>query len=193
MTHKFQPINMKKLDSEWRRQNLPPLATLEKLGLMAEDIAADIGCGIGYFTIPIAEITNNMNKVYALDTSEQMLMELEKRAKTADAANVVAIKTDEYDLKLPDNSVTLALLVNVLHEIDDKDKFIQEIKRILKTKGRIAIVEWKKETMEMGPSVSHRISEDEVNEIMKANGFVLNKQIQFAEMFYGMVFDIRGV
>lgn len=187
MTHKFEPINMKKLDSEWRQQSLPPIPTLEKLGLTADDIAADIGCGIGYFTIPIAEITNNINNVYALDTSEQMLAELEKRAGIADVTNIVSIKSDEFDLKLPDESVTFALLVNVLHEIDDKQKFIQEIKRILKTKGRLAIVEWKKESMEMGPPVSHRIGLEELSEILNLEGFALNIQMEFSEVFYGLV------
>ena len=104
MTHKFEPKNKNKLDNEWRRQNIPPLPTLEKLGLSSTDIVGDIGCGIGYFSISAAEMINSHNKVYALDTSEEMLTEVEKRASVADVSNIVTIKTSEYNLKLPDGN-----------------------------------------------------------------------------------------
>ena len=68
MVHKFNPANKKKLDDPWRRENLPPILTLEKLGLIPGDTMADLGCGIGYFTIPAAEIVRESYKVFALDT-----------------------------------------------------------------------------------------------------------------------------
>ena len=187
MTHKFESKNKNKLDNEWRRQNLPPLPTLEKMGLSSTDIVADIGCGIGYFSISAAEMINSHNKVYALDTSEEMLTEVEKRASVADISNIVTIKTSEYNLKLPDGSITFALLVNVLHEIEDKMKFIREINRILKPEGKIAIIEWEKEKMEMGPPVDHRIGKDEVFSILNDFGFEISNQLKFAGMFDGLV------
>ena len=72
--HKFDPSNKSKLDNEWRREVLPPFKVLESLGLENKYIIADIGCGIGYFTIPAAELTAP-NKVYALDISGDMLAE----------------------------------------------------------------------------------------------------------------------
>ncbi|OPX93186.1 MAG: hypothetical protein A4E53_00296 [Pelotomaculum sp. PtaB.Bin104] len=69
---------------------------------------------------------------------------------------ILLLKINEYDLKLPGESITFALLVNVLHEIEDKMKFIVEVKRALKAEGKTAIIEWEKEKMEMGPPISHR-------------------------------------
>lgn len=89
--HKFDSKNRSKLDNEWRRQNLPPSKTLEWLGLKSSDAVADIGCGIGYFSIPAAEMLADRNKVFALDTSEEMLTEVEKRALVAGVSNVVTI------------------------------------------------------------------------------------------------------
>ena len=188
MTHKIEPINKNKLDNEWRRENLPPLQTLEKLGLMPSDIVADIGYGIGYFPIPAAEILSERNKVFALDTSDEMLSEVEKRAVIASVSNIVTIKTGEYDLKLPEESITFALLINVLHEIEDKQRFIRDIKRVLKPEGRIVIIEWKKGSMEMGPPIAHRIGSEEVAVLLNSDGFNLSKEMQFADIFYGLVF-----
>jgi ubiquinone/menaquinone biosynthesis C-methylase UbiE len=187
MTHKFDPINISRLDNEWRRQNIPPLPTLEKLGLSSTDIVADIGCGIGYFTIPAAGMLNNENTVYALDTSDQMLEEVKKRTAAAGVSNIIAIKTSEYDLKLPDESVTFALLVNVLHEIEDKAQFITEVRRILKAEGKIAVIEWEKENMEVGPPKDHRIGKEETAALLKSFDLIAGGAIKLASEFYGLV------
>jgi ubiquinone/menaquinone biosynthesis C-methylase UbiE len=187
MAHKFDPLNLNKLDNAWRRQNLPPLPTLEKLGISPTDIIADIGCGVGYFTIPAAGMVDGANKVFALDTSAKMLAEVEKRISAGNILNIVAIKTSEYDLKLPDESVTFAFMVNVLHEIENKMQFIAEIKRILKPEGKIAIIEWEKENIEMGPPKEDRIGKDETAALLSSFGMVLNNSMQFVGLFYGLV------
>lgn len=187
MSHKFDPANKEKLQSEWRKKNLPPIPTLEKLGLVAEDSVADLGCGIGYFTIPATEIINPSNKIFALDTSEEMLAEVEKKGSGTGFSNVVPIKTEEYDLKIPDESVSFALLVTVLHEIEDKERFLQEANRILKPSGRIAVIDWEKKHTEMGPPIDHRISLEEVMELLTTTGFDVSKIINLADVFYGIV------
>lgn len=189
MTHKFEPKNKDKLDNEWRRQILPPLDVLEKLGLTPSDIVADIGCGIGYFSIPAAEILKEGNKIFALDTSQEMLAEVEKRARVANLSNVVIIKTEEYNLKIPDESVSFALLVNVLHEIGDKNKFIEEIKRILKVGGKLAIIEWEKILTEMGPPINYKINKEELENLIINYDFKTISSMKFSEEFYGMVFN----
>ncbi|SPF36415.1 Methylase involved in ubiquinone/menaquinone biosynthesis [Candidatus Desulfosporosinus infrequens] len=187
MAHKFNPANKNKLDDQWRRQNLPPILTLEKLGLIPGDTMADLGCGIGYFTIPAAEIVKATNNVFALDTSEEMLAEVEKRAILADVSNIIVVKTGEYNLMLPDESVSFALMVNVLHEIEDKEQFLQEARRLLKFAGKIAVVDWEKKPTEVGPPLDHRISFDEVKDMLEITGYKLIKDMPLAGVFYGMV------
>ena len=187
MAHKFNPANKTKLDNQWRRQSVPPIPTLEMLGLAAEDTVADLGCGIGYFTIPAAEIVKATNKVFALDTSKEMLAEVEKRSNLAGVSNVILVKTEEYNLVLPDGSVSFALIVNVLHEIDDKERFLQEARRILKSAGRIAVIDWEKKQTEVGPPIDHRISIEETKDMLEKTGYKLMKEMQLAGVFYGLV------
>lgn len=187
MSHKFNPAHKDKLQAEWRKKALPPVQTLQKLGLVAEDSVADIGCGIGYFTIPAAEIVDSTNQIYALDTSEEMLAEVEKKLKGVELSNVIPIKSEEYDLKLPTESVSFVLLVTVLHEIDEKERFLQEAQRILKPAGRIAVIDWEKKPTEMGPPLEHRLSLEEVVELLMAAGFEVSQELHFTEVFYGLV------
>jgi ubiquinone/menaquinone biosynthesis C-methylase UbiE len=171
LTHKFDKNNMHKLDNEKRRQVMPPYKTLEMLGLTSGVDMADIGCGIGYFTIPAAEIAGAASKIYALDISVEMLDEVGKRALEAGLSNIRNIKVDEYDLKLADQSVGFAILSNVLHEIEDKKRYVIEICRILQNGGRLAIIEWEKIYTESGPPIEHRILYEEVAELLSENGF----------------------
>lgn len=187
--HIFDPANFQKLDSEWRRNHLPPLPALEKLGLTPGDTVADIGCGIGYFAIPAAQAIETPHKVFALDTSEEMLAELERRAQSVGVDNVIGILTGEYDLKLPDASVSFALMVNVLHEVEDKARFLTESHRILKSSGRIAVIDWKRAQTEMGPPLEHRISREEVEGLLVAAGFKPVISMELAGCFYGLVME----
>ncbi|SMB78821.1 Methyltransferase domain-containing protein [Desulfonispora thiosulfatigenes DSM 11270] len=187
MVHKFESKNKDMLDNEWRRQNLPPLDTLKILGLSTDDIVADIGCGIGYFTISAANIVDPNNKVYALDTSDEMLSEVERRASVAESFNIVGIKTDEYELKLENKSTSFSLLVNVLHEVEDKNTFLKEIKRILKDKGKLAIIEWEMGQDKKGPPIQDRIDKNEVIDLLVSEGFEIDKTLNLSEFFYGIV------
>ncbi len=129
------------------------------------------------------------DKIFALDTSQEMLAEVEKRARVANLSNVVIIKTEEYNLKIPDESVSFALLVNVLHEIGDKNKFIEEIKRILKVGGKLAIIEWEKILTEMGPPINYKINKEELENLIINYDFKTISSMKFSEEFYGMVFN----
>jgi len=188
MAHKFNPINKNKLDNEWRRENLPPVETLEKLGLQATDVFADIGCGIGYFTIPAAKLIGK-NSAYALDTSPEMLAEVELRSKAAGIKNIETVKTAELDLLIPDESVSFGLMVNVIHEIVDKNQFLEETSRILKSGGKLAIIDWEKAETEMGPPIDHRIAKEDVVSMLEELGFHWQQTLSFTENFYGLVLE----
>jgi len=190
MAHKFSVSNKNKLDNEWRRENISPKNTLKEFGLLETDNFADIGCGIGYFSIAAADIIDEHNKVFALDISDEMLEDVEKRAEVADVSNIITVKTSEYDFKIPDMAVSFALVVNVLHEVDDKDKFVKEIKRILKPGGRVALMEWDKKEMDMGPPLDHRISSEEMNAVFTANEFENVGSFYHADRFYSRVFSV---
>lgn len=187
MTHKFNPEHKNKLDNEWRRQVIPPKSTLENLGLLSEDIVADVGCGIGYFTIPAAEIISSNCKVYALDTSKEMLTEVERRAEAAGISNINVLKTEEYDLKLPNQAVSFILMVTVIHEIADKEKFLREAQRILQSDGRLVVIDWEKKQTEAGPPVDHRLDKQEAKEILRACGFEIRRELEIGDIYYGLV------
>jgi FkbM family methyltransferase len=187
MTHKFDAKNKHKLDNENRRELLPPEETLIKLGLHEGDVMADIGCGIGYFTIPASKIVGDNGKVFAMDILPEMLQDVGKKIKDNNISNIEIILTEENDLKLEDNKVTFAFISTVLHEADEKENFLNEIKRIISPKGRIAIVEWQKINSEFGPPIEHRLDKVDLIKILDTVGFSNISTIDIGENFYGLI------
>ena len=187
VSHKFSAKNKHKLDNPERRKILPPEATLEKLHLQKNDIVADVGCGIGYFTIPAAVIVGEMGKVYAMDISDEMLKEVQVRADQQNIANIETIKTLENSLIVADESITYVFISNVLHETENIRTFLVEVKRVLAKDGKVAMIEWIKKESQIGPPLDHRIAQEELLKMLNKLNFRVIEQIDIGNEFYGIV------
>lgn len=184
MAHKFDVKKKHKLDNAERRKILPPFEILTGIELREGDVMADIGCGIGYFTFPASEIVGKSGKVFAMDISSEMLEEVNKKVEENNVSNIVTVQTEENDFKVLAKTATIAFISNVLHETEDKEKFLDEVYKILKNNGRIAIIEWEKVESEFGPPTEHRLCEEYVQDLLKAKGFRNINTKKVGEHFY---------
>jgi ubiquinone/menaquinone biosynthesis C-methylase UbiE len=187
VAHKFDISMRNKLDNPERRAMLPPEETLRKLGLKAGEVMADIGCGIGYFTIPASQIVGSKGKVFALDIADEMLQEVNETKQLNHLNNIETVKVAEYDLKLETGLITVGLTCNVLHEIEDLDRYIDEIQRILAVKGRLVVIEWEKKISNLGPPIDHRIDKTELIKLFKAHGFEIFDCQSIGEEYYSFM------
>ncbi|HOC77974.1 MAG TPA: methyltransferase domain-containing protein [Methanofastidiosum sp.] len=183
MAHKFNVKDMQKLDSPERRKILPPEETLIKIGLNKNQIFIDIGCGIGYFSIPASKIVGHEGKVFALDTSKEMIEELRIRILKNKITNIDTIISDPYHFHIDSNTGTFSFMANVLHEVEDKISFLKETNRILKKDGTLCIIEWQKKLTERGPPLEERISESEIKELMDKTNFKMINSHSLGENF----------
>lgn len=187
MSHKFSAKDKNKLDNPERRKILPPEATLEKLQLKKGDVVADLGCGIGYFSIPAAIIVGEMGKVYAMDISEEMLREVQERARENKVTNIETVKTSENSFIIDDETITYVFICNVLHEAENIGSFLEEVRRILAWEGKVAIIEWIKKESIIGPPMNHRIAEGELLSMLDNIGFRIIEKVDLGNDFYGIV------
>lgn len=176
-----------KLENPIRMAELNPKQTLTKIGFKENMTLCDIGAGTGIFSFAAAQIS--CNAIYALDISKNMIQLLEKRKIEKDTQNLKIIKVDSSTLPLNSSSCDIAIMVTVLHEIEDKDSMLQEIKRILKADGKLFIIEFYKRKTSMGPVVEHRIAEELVEEIGNRNGFKIIDKFSLGENFYGILLE----
>ncbi len=121
-----------------------PKKIIEDLGVAPAMAVADFGCGSGHYSIEAAKKVGKSGKVYAVDVQQDMLGFVRTRAKTEDLDNIETIWTD---LETPDSTrlsagtVDLVLISNILFQAEDKNKIIQEAFRILKSGGRVSVIE----------------------------------------------------
>lgn len=182
--HLFNPEKMAKLDSEERRAFLNAEDIWRMAGLEEGMTAADIGCGIGFFSFAGAAIAGNSGLVYALDMQSPMIEELQKRIEARQIKNIKSLLTEAYDLKLQPQTADMALIAFVLHEIEDKPRFLAETARILKPQGIAGILEWKKLETQRGPGINERIDEQETAQILRAAGFEIIRTQDYNEQTY---------
>lgn len=171
MAHIFDPEDRHKLDNPQRREAMPPEETLVKAGIKPGDVILDLGCGMGYFAIPASRMIGPRGMVYAVDASGVMLAELRSKTASAGIFNIQTFQTKIGKLELPAADYTLVLLANVLHEVDDKRSFLASLAAALKPAAKLSIIEWKKAQTPAGPPVKERLSEDELQVLLKKAGF----------------------
>ncbi len=150
---------------------------------------ADLGCGSGYFTVPISR---KVKKVYGIDVQKEMLEFLEEKIQTQKILNIETLRSKENEIPLQNESVDLLLSVNTLHEFHDAEKIINEIRRVLKPDGQVAIIDFKKEKTGFGPPVSVRVSKEQTSRLFEKQGLTVLKAHEL-KYHYLMVFRKSSV
>ncbi|MBA7650964.1 2-methoxy-6-polyprenyl-1,4-benzoquinol methylase [subsurface metagenome] len=133
------------LDSDIRRRLQPPDKVIKRSGIKQGMRLLELGCGSGAFTTSVAKAVGEQGKIYAVDIQPAMLKQLERklaRPENRDLTNIELIQASAYELPFEEDSLDLAYLVTVFHEIPDRDRALREIKRILKPDGILAITEF---------------------------------------------------
>jgi len=133
------------LDSDLRRKLQSPDAIIKRSDIEKNMKILEIGCGSGAFTTYVAGAVGKQGEVYALDIQQKMLDQLKEKLsipQNNDIANIKPINSSAYKLPFKNNAFELVYMISVFQEIPDGMKALEEIKRVLKPKGILAISEF---------------------------------------------------
>jgi len=167
---------------------LNPSEVLKQLRLKKDMTAADFGSGPGGWTIPLAKILED-GLVYAIDILKAPLSVLEGTARLQNIRNIKTIISNvekNYGSTLPDSSVDLVLMSNLLFQSEKQKEIFAEAKRILKIGGKVLVIDWKEDSP-VGPAQG-RVSLNEVKEMAKMVGLKLEKEFEAGIYHFGLVF-----
>ncbi|MDX8403579.1 MAG: class I SAM-dependent methyltransferase [Mariprofundaceae bacterium] len=123
---------------------------------------AEIGCGYGSFTVPIAQKTNA--QIHAFDMEPAMLEAAQANVRKKNLSHVHFYLRDilEQGTGLESNSIGMVLLFNILH-FDQKTIMLKESARVLKPGGIAAIIHWRKDIQTpRGPVIHSRPDKESI-------------------------------
>ena len=153
-----------------RMEVLDPFRILSRCPVNPRDTVADVGCGPGFFTLPLAKFLIN-GKVLALDTSDEMIEACQSRLDEARMGNTEVMKCGEYEFPVAPATVDGLFIAFVVHHPSDRVRFLKAAKEMLKPRGWCFILEWQKKETESGPPQEVRITPDELRQIAEDSGF----------------------
>lgn len=153
---------------------------------------ADFGCGAGYFTLPLAKRVGKGGVVYAIDVLRNALQSVQGRAKMESLLNIELVRANlekENGSGLGGEMMDMVILANILFQSKEKHAILKEARRVLKKNGRIVVIEWNDLT-HFGPQTMYKIPKEELKNLVKDAGFVLDKEFSAGESHYGLVFSL---
>lgn len=111
-------------------------------GLVKEGMTViDIGAGMGFFSIGMAQMVGDSGKVISVDIQPKMIKTLEKRARkrgVADKIQTILCKPDDICVK---EKADFILAFYVVHEVPDVPHFFRQVIACMKTETRFFVAE----------------------------------------------------
>lgn len=165
---------------------------LDNLGLKTGMTVCDMGCGNGFYALPIAKLLGPRGRVLAVDIQPEMLFLLRERMELEGIRNITPILGSVDDPYLPEGSVDLAILVDVYHEFGFPEEMLAALRKSLKPGGRIVLVEFRAEDDEVPIKPEHKMTKKQVNRELVANGFKLASEFDELPWQHVMFFEVNA-
>jgi ubiquinone/menaquinone biosynthesis C-methylase UbiE len=106
--------------------------------------ALDVGCGMGFFSLPLAKLVGEKGRVVCVDLQEKMIKGLIARAKKAGLSERIDARVcSQSSLGVNDlaGKIDFALVFALVHEVPDKENLFSEIYRTMRRNGKLLVAE----------------------------------------------------
>ena len=150
------------LERPEREDEEAPSKALDELGLKPGMVVADIGAGSGYYSVRMAKRVGPTGRIYATDIQQGMLDIIDRRIQVEHLDNITTVLGGFDDPRLPAKSLDLAIMVDVYHELQSPQVFLQRLRGAFKPGGRLVLLEFRKEDPNIPILQVHKMSVREV-------------------------------
>ena len=191
--HSFADVEhwQKVFDDPARDTWQKPVELVAALELRPGACVADLGAGTGYLSRYLSAAVGPTGTVLAVEVEPNLVTHLRERAEQEHTDNVVPVLASFDSPRLPPAGVDLILVVDTFHHIDDRITYFQRARRFLRRGGRVAVVDWEKRELPVGPPPDHKLDRQQVIDEMVAAGYQLAGSPPVLEYQYVLVFRVR--
>ena len=148
---------------------------------------ADLGAGGGYFTWYLAEAVGPKGKVYAVEIDDTALGIIEKEMKSRGITNVVPVRAEPGDAKLPE-PVDLVFSCDTYHHMENRGAYFKSLARYLKPDSKVAILDFHAEGFFSG-LLGHGTTKEQVRREMESAGYRLAADYDFIDRQHFQIFS----
>ena len=166
-----------------------PERVIAALQLQPGAAVADLGAGTGYFSVRLAKAVPQ-GTVYAVDIEPAMLAHIAKRASAAGLTNIVTVTAAQRSLALP-APVDVLLIVDTYHHLPDRVAYFRDVQKVLKPGGRVAIIDFRKDSPE-GPPAQFRFDAEQIVAEMEQAGYRVAARHDFLPRQHFLLFARGG-
>lgn len=149
---------------------------IKSLNLTTGMQVADIGAGTGFLSREMAKLVGEQGQVFAVDIQPEMLGKLKNLQKIY--RHITPILASDQKTNLAPNSVDLAIMVDVYHELAYPFEVIQDTMQGLKKNGRLVLVEYRGEDDNVPIKPNHKMTEAQIIKEMRVHGLQHEKTIK---------------
>lgn len=170
-----------------------PQENVLQLGLREGMTVGDFGAGSGHYARAAAAIVGHSGKVYAIDVQDDLLKHLKLNTHAHHASVIDTIWGDiekPGGTHLKDASLDAIILANTFFQIDNRFGLLGEIKRVLKSGGKLMIVDWAGSYGGMGPVPEKVVSEHDAEAFFINGGLHKVKSFRAGPHHYGIIFAV---
>jgi ubiquinone/menaquinone biosynthesis C-methylase UbiE len=170
---------------------LDPEAVLFRTGLTQGAAVVDLGAGSGFFAVAAAQIVGDEGKVYVVDILEKALEHVSAQARLKNLSNIQTIRADlEKDeiKQIASGAADLVIAANIIHQLAKGHNLLGEVYRLLKTGGKLLVVEWNGAPTTIGPKHPDRVSEDDIKAAAAKVSLKFNSLVETDQYHYGLIF-----
>ena len=139
-----------------------PDLLLPALDLKPGMVVADIGAGTGYHSWRMARLVGDGGRVFSVDVQPEMIALNRKLMAQRGVKNVEQVQSTPTDARLADQSIDIAIMVDVYHELDHPYELLASVVRALKPGARLVLVEYKGENPQVPIKTLHKMTEAQV-------------------------------
>lgn len=181
----METVNVKK------RLFISPEELLREIPVEPRMTVADFGCGNGHYSVAAGVMIGPKGQVFSIDIVEDRLSQTLTMARMVGLRN---LSTRQCDLEklgacpLADSSCDLVIIASLFHDVKERDNIVREAYRILRTGGKVLVVEWKPES-QFGPVPAVRIPEAEMRKFLEKFSLRPVRSLDAGSFHYALLYE----